>query len=63
IEECRDVSLVYVYEGERVPEGQRSVTLRIGYRADDRTLRDDEVDELHRRIVATLEETFRSQLK
>ncbi|MDQ3135200.1 MAG: phenylalanine--tRNA ligase subunit beta, partial [Acidobacteriota bacterium] len=55
IEECRDVSLVYVYEGERVPEGQRSVTLRIEYRADDRTLRDDEVDELHNRIVATLE--------
>jgi phenylalanyl-tRNA synthetase beta chain len=57
------VTLVYVYEGERVPEGQRSVTLRIEYRADDRTLRDEEVDELHGRIVNTLEEKFGAQLK
>ncbi|HEX8458615.1 MAG TPA: phenylalanine--tRNA ligase subunit beta [Pyrinomonadaceae bacterium] len=61
--QVRRVALVYVYEGERVPEGQRSVTLRIEYRADDRTLRDEEVDELHTRIVSTLEEKFNAQLK
>jgi len=55
LKNCRSVSLVYVYEGERVPEGQRSVTLRIEYRADDRTLRDEEVDALHQQIVSTLE--------
>lgn len=55
LESCRAVSLIYVYEGERVPEGQRSVTLRIEYRADDRTLRDEEVDALHAQIVSTLE--------
>jgi phenylalanyl-tRNA synthetase beta chain len=63
LEQVRRVVLVYVYEGERVPEGQRSVTLRIEYRADDRTLRDEEVDELHGRIVNTLEEKFGAQLK
>ncbi|HEY0097688.1 MAG TPA: phenylalanine--tRNA ligase subunit beta [Pyrinomonadaceae bacterium] len=63
LEQVRRVMLVYVYEGERVPEGQRSVTLRLEYRADDRTLRDEEVDELHRRIVNTLEERFGAQLK
>jgi phenylalanyl-tRNA synthetase beta chain len=63
LEQVRRVMLVYVYEGERVPEGQRSVTLRIEYRADDRTLRDQEVDELHGRIVNTLEEKFGAQLK
>ncbi|HEX8130085.1 MAG TPA: phenylalanine--tRNA ligase subunit beta [Pyrinomonadaceae bacterium] len=63
LEHVRQVTLVYVYEGERVPEGQRSVTLRIEYRADDRTLRDEDVDELHGRIVNTLEEKFGAQLK
>jgi phenylalanyl-tRNA synthetase beta chain len=63
LEQVRRVMLVYVYEGERVPEGQRSVTLRLEYRADDRTLRDEEVDELHSRIVGVLEEKFGAQLK
>ncbi|MCA1556035.1 MAG: hypothetical protein LC747_05025, partial [Acidobacteria bacterium] len=63
LEGVRRVMLVYVYEGERVPEGQRSVTIRIEYRADDRTLRDEEVDELHNRIVNTLGEKFGAQLK
>jgi len=63
LEQVRRVALVYVYEGERVPEGRRSVTLRIEYRADDRTLRDEEVDELHGRIVGALEEKFGAQLK
>ncbi|HEX8424632.1 MAG TPA: phenylalanine--tRNA ligase subunit beta [Pyrinomonadaceae bacterium] len=63
LEQVRRVMLVYVYEGERVAEGQRSVTLRLEYRADDRTLRDEEVDELHNRIVKALEEKFGAQLK
>jgi phenylalanyl-tRNA synthetase beta chain len=63
IEECRGVSLVDVYEGGNVPEGKRSVTLRVEYRADDRTLRDEEADEMHARVVAALEEEFGSQLR
>jgi phenylalanyl-tRNA synthetase beta chain len=63
IEECRGVSLVDVYEGGNVPEGKRSVTLRVEYRSDDRTLRDEEADEMHARVVAALEEEFGSQLR
>ncbi|HYP00326.1 MAG TPA: phenylalanine--tRNA ligase subunit beta, partial [Pyrinomonadaceae bacterium] len=63
LEHVRRIMLVYVYEGERVPEGQRSVTFRLEYRADDRTLRDEEVNELHNRIVGTLEEKFGAHLK
>jgi phenylalanyl-tRNA synthetase beta subunit len=37
------------------------VTLRIEYRADDRTLRDEEVDEMHARLVRALEERFGAQ--
>lgn len=54
------VELVYVYEGERVPEGKRSVTLRVEYRSPERTLRDEEVDALHKQIVGALEREFGS---
>jgi phenylalanyl-tRNA synthetase beta chain len=63
IEECRGVSLVDVYEGGNVPEGKRSVTLRVEYRADDRTLRDEEADQMHARVVAALEQEFGAQLR
>lgn len=55
IEECRSVQLIDVYEGGNVPEGNRSLTLRIKYQSDAGTLRDEEVDEKHARIVSRLE--------
>ena len=63
IGECRGVSLVDVYEGANMPEGKRSITLRVEYRADERTLRDEEVDAMHARVVAALEEAFGAQLR
>jgi phenylalanyl-tRNA synthetase beta chain len=63
IEECRGVSLVDVYEGANVPEGKRSVTLRVEYRADDRTLRDEDADQMHARVVAALEGEFGATLR
>jgi phenylalanyl-tRNA synthetase beta chain len=59
----RNVSLVDVYEGANLPAGKRSLTLRVEYRADDRTLRDAEVDEMQRGIVATLALKFGAQLR
>jgi phenylalanyl-tRNA synthetase beta chain len=63
MEECRGVSLVDVYEGANVPEGKRSLTLRVEYRSDERTLRDEEVDEMHARAVAALESEFGATLR
>jgi phenylalanyl-tRNA synthetase beta chain len=58
LENLRDAQLVGVYEGENLPEGKRSVTLRLEYRADDRTLRDEEVDEMHAAILRVLGDKF-----
>jgi phenylalanyl-tRNA synthetase beta chain len=63
IEACRAVKLVDVYEGESLPEGKRSVTLRLEYRSDERTLRDEEVDELHARLVGALEKRFDAKMR
>jgi phenylalanyl-tRNA synthetase beta chain len=63
LEYCRRAELVDIYEGAGVPEGKRSVTLRMEYRADERTLRDEEVDEMHARLVAALVERFGAELR
>lgn len=42
------------YEGQNIPEGKRSLSLRIEYRAADRTLRDDEVEERQRLLINSL---------
>jgi len=62
IESCRDAKLVGVYQGPNIPEGKRSITLRLEYRSDERTLRDDEVEELHRHIVDVLAQEFDAEL-
>lgn len=60
-EYCRAAKLVGTYEGANLPEGMRSVTLRLEYRAEERTLRDEEVDQIHARIVGALEEEFEAR--
>jgi phenylalanyl-tRNA synthetase beta chain len=61
LENCRGAKLVDVYEGANLPEGKRSVTLRVEYRSEMRTLRDEEVDEMHALLVQALEERFGAQ--
>jgi phenylalanyl-tRNA synthetase beta chain len=56
------VSLVGVYEGENIPTDQRSVTLRLEYRSDDRTLRDEEIEERHRGLIDSLMNKFNAKL-
>lgn len=61
VESCRDAKLVGVYEGAGVPEDKRSMTLRLEYRADDRTLRDEEVEAAHAQILQALEAKLNAQ--
>ena len=54
---------VGAYEGEGIPDNKRSVTLRLEYRAAARTLRDEEVDELHWPLVKALQEKFGAEVR
>jgi phenylalanyl-tRNA synthetase beta chain len=48
---CRGVEFVDVYEGKGLAENERSLTIRLAYLSDERTLIEDEVDDAHNRIV------------
>jgi phenylalanyl-tRNA synthetase beta chain len=46
------------YLGAPIPEGKKSLAYKISYRAEDRTLTDTEINDLHQRLVDQLGETF-----
>ncbi len=58
-----DVWLFDVYTGEQVPSGARSLAFSLTFRAKERTLTDNEVDEQYQRIVAHLESTLSAKLR
>ena len=61
VADCRSVKLVGTFEGGNIPPAKRSVTLRLEYRSDERTLRDEEVEEYHSRLTSALLETFAAE--
>jgi phenylalanyl-tRNA synthetase beta chain len=61
VADCRSVKLVGTFEGGNIQSSKRSVTLRIEYRSDERTLRDDEVEERHTRLTSALLEAFAAE--
>ncbi len=48
------MQLFDLYVGEQVPEGKKSIAFRLTYQASDRTLKDDEVDKVQKRILERL---------
>lgn len=57
------VELFDEYRGQNVPEGKRSLALRLVYRADDRTLTDQDIDPVHQKVREVLEEKFQAELR
>jgi phenylalanyl-tRNA synthetase beta chain len=53
---CRSVEFVDIYEGKGMAEDERSVTIRLSYRSDERTLIETEVDAVHQQIIGNLQE-------
>ena len=56
VELCRNVMFVDVYEGKGMAQGERSITIRLEYRSEERTLVEDEVEVLHRQVLSNIEE-------
>ncbi|PUA35558.1 phenylalanine--tRNA ligase subunit beta [Paenibacillus elgii] len=52
-----------IYTGERLGADKKSVAISLVYRTLERTLTDEEVSELHGRVVAALEEGFGAELR
>ena len=57
------VELFDVYKGKQIPEGMKSVAYSITYRAENRTLKDEEVNKVHEKVVSAIVEKFGAQLR
>jgi phenylalanyl-tRNA synthetase beta chain len=62
VEDYQRVKLVGTYEGQNIPADKRSITLRVEYRSGERTLRDEEVEERHHRLLDSLLHKFNAEL-
>lgn len=58
-----DVSVFDYFKGGNIPEGKKSLAFNIIYRAKDRTLRDEEVEELHTSLINYLFEKTGGELR
>jgi phenylalanyl-tRNA synthetase beta chain len=58
-----DVEVFDQYRGAPIPEGKKSLAYTISYRAEDRTLTDAEVQDLHQDLVSRIGERFGAQLR
>lgn len=54
----RKIEFVDVYEGKGVADDERSLTVRLVYRSDERTLIESEVEAVHAAILRNLEDNF-----
>ncbi|HEY9382869.1 MAG TPA: hypothetical protein VIP80_05075, partial [Gemmatimonadales bacterium] len=52
------VQVIDEYRGKGLPAGRRGVALRLVLRARERTLRDAEVDDVIKRVLATLDKSL-----
>ena len=59
----KEVSLFDIYEGEQIEKGKKSMAYSLSFRAEDRTLKDKEVEIIINRVVKGLEKGFNASLR
>jgi phenylalanyl-tRNA synthetase beta chain len=57
------VTIFDLYRGKSLPEGKHSYAFRIRYQSEERTLTDEEVQEVHSHVIETLQEELGATLR
>ena len=63
IEYLDNIKFFDVFSGEQIEEGKKSIAFSLTFRADDRTLKSEEVDVLQKKILEKLENTLGARLR
>ena len=59
IGQIKELVLFDIYSGKHIPRGHKGLTFAAVYRSDDKTLTDEEVNELHQQVLAHLQDKLR----
>jgi len=54
IDKLRSVEVFDLYTGDKIPQGQKSIAVRVRYGSFDATLTDEEVNRYHQKVINTL---------
>ena len=57
------VKVFDVYEGEKIPEGKKSIALNITIQSSEKTLKDDDLDRINRLIISSVEEKTGAKIR
>jgi phenylalanyl-tRNA synthetase beta chain len=58
-----DVALFDLYEGEKIPEGYRSLAFSLFFRSEERTLQEEEVSKLMEKIIAEINRVYHANIR
>lgn len=56
------IDLIDVFEGSPIPDGKKSLSFRVTYRSDEKTLVDNMINDIHQRITHSLIKAFDADL-
>lgn len=59
----KDVSIFDIYKGKNLAQNEKSIALTVVFESNDHTLKDNEIDEVHTKIVETLNKKFNVSLR
>jgi len=59
----RSVNIFDLYKGQQVAEGKKSLAYTLGYRSDEKTLKDEEVTKIHKDIQEALVKKLGAQIR
>jgi len=59
----REVRLFDIYRGKQVAAGKKSLAYNLTFQADDKTLKDSDVEKVRKRIIARLGQTLNAELR
>ncbi len=59
----KETELFDIYKGEQIPTGQKSIAFKLLFQAPDRTLTDEEVNEVFNQIVKNLKTEYEAEIR
>ena len=59
----KSIDVFDLYKGQQIGEGKKSLAYRVEYRSDERTLKDEEVSEIHKNIQNALIDKLGAQIR
>lgn len=59
----KEVSIFDIYKGKNLAQNEKSIALTVVFESNDHTLKDNEIDEVHNKIVETLNRKFNVSLR